>query len=159
MARTNKITGVFTDAVKVDVIAKINEAKALMPFLITLTEEERKRHKGIGNKNLSYVQKCLEGAIAFPDELKKNFDTAEFKKDVEMFNSLIGAYIACAALLEMIDDSMKAAGIDAMGSSSEVYASLKTSAKSNANVKAIVAEIAERFKGQSNKGSSIVPKA
>lgn len=158
MARTNKISGVFTEAEKAAVITKINEAKALMPFLITLTEDERKRGKGIGNKNLSYVQKCMEGAIAFPNELKKNFDTAEFKKDVELFNNLIGAYIACAALLELIDDSMKAAGIDAMGSSSEVYASLKSSAKNNANVKAIVAEIAERFKGQSNKGSITQPK-
>lgn len=159
MARTNQITGAFTDATKTQVITKFTEIKALMPFLITLTSEERKRLKGIGNKNLSYVQKCLEAAIAFPDELKRNFDTPEFKKDVEMFNSLIGAYIACAALLELIDDSMKAAGIDSMGSSSEVYASLKTSAKSNANVKAIVAEIAERFKGQSNKGNINPPKA
>jgi hypothetical protein len=159
MARTNKISGVFTDADKVAVITKINETKALMPFLITLTEADRKKLRGIGNKNLSYVQKCLEGAIAFPDELKKNFDTAEFKKDVELFNNIIGAYVACAALLEMIDDSMKAAGIDAMGSSSEVYDSLKSSAKNNANVKAIVAEIAERFKGQSNKGITKTPKA
>ena len=148
MARTNKITGTFTDATKTAVITKLTETKVLMPFLITLTVEERKKLKGIGNKNLSYVQKCLEGAIAFPDELKKNFDTAEFQKDVEMFNSLIGAHIVCAALLEMIDDSMKAAGIDAMGASSEVYASLKTSAKSNANVKAIVAEIGVRFAAQ-----------
>lgn len=148
MARTNKITGTFTDATKTAVITKINEAKALMPFLITLTVEERKTLKGIGNKNLAYVQKCLEGAIAFPDELKKNFNTPEFQKDVEMFTSLIGAQIACAALLEMIDDSMKAAGIDAMGAASEVYTSLKTSAKSNANVKAIVAEIGERFAAQ-----------
>lgn len=151
MARTNKITGTFTDTAKTDVIKKINETKALMPFLISLTTEERKKLKGIGNRNLAYVQKCLEGAIAFPDELKKSFDTAEFKKDVEMFTSLIGAHTACAALLELIDDSMKAAGIDAMGSASEVYASLKTSAKSNANVKAIVAEIGERFKGQGKK--------
>ena len=148
MARTNKITGTFTDATKTAVITKLTETKALMPFLITLTVEERKKLKGIGNKNLAYVQKCLEGAIAFPDELKRNFDTSEFQKDVEMFNSLIGAHIVCAALLEMIDDSMKAAGIDAMGAASEVYASLKTSAKSNANVKAIVAEIGVRFAAQ-----------
>ena len=155
MARTNKITGTFTDATKTAVLTKLTETKALMPFLITLTVEERKRLKGIGNKNLAYVQKCVEGAIAFPDELKKNFDTPEFQKDVEMFTSLIGAQIACAALLEMIDDSMKAAGIDAMGAASEVYDSLKSSAKSNANVKAIVAEIGERFKGQ---GKKIDPK-
>ena len=151
MARSNKISAVFTDADKNDVVSKINAAKALMPFLISLTVDERKRLKGIGNKNLAYVQKCLEGAIAFPDELKKNFDVAEFQKDVTLFNNLLGAQIVCQALAELIDDSMKAAGIDAMGSASEVYDSLKSSAKSNANVKMIVAEIGERFKGQGKK--------
>ena len=148
MARSNKISAVFTDAEKNDVLTKINEAKALMPFLVSLTVDERKRLKGIGNKNLAYVQKCVEGALAFPDELKKNFDVAEFQKDVTLFNNLLGTQIVCQALLELVDDSMKAAGIDAMGSASEVYDSLKSSAKSNANVKAIVAEIGERFKGQ-----------
>lgn len=148
MARSNKISAAFSDAEKNEVVTKINEAKALMPFLISLTVDERKRLKGIGNKNLAYVQKCLEGAIAFPDELKKNFDVREFQKDVTLFNNLLGAQIVCQALAEMIDDSMKAAGIDAMGSASEVYDSLKSSAKSNANVKMIVAEIGERFATQ-----------
>ena len=155
MARSNKISAVFSDADKNDVVSKINAAKALMPFLISLTVDERKRLKGIGNKNLAYVQKCLEGAIAFPDELKKNFDVREFQKDVTLFNNLLGAQIVCQALAEMIDDSMKAAGIDAMGSASEVYDSLKSSAKSNANVKMIVAEIGERFKAQGRR--KVVP--
>ncbi|MBC7439389.1 MAG: hypothetical protein H7250_05330, partial [Flavobacterium sp.] len=133
---------------KTAIIAKINEAMALMPFLINLTVEERKRQKGIGNKNLSYVQKCLEGAIAFPSEMKVSFSTPEFQKDVNLFNALLGIQVACQALFEKVDDTMKAAGIDSMGSSSEVYSTLKTSAKSNANVKSIVDEIGERFAAQ-----------
>ena len=148
MARSNKITYDFTDVQKDAVLQKITDLKLQMPFLVNLTMEERKKFKGIGNKNVSYVQKCLEGAQAFPNELKKNFDTTEFKKDVNLFNNLLGVQIACQSLLELIDDSMKAAGVDAMGASSEVYASLKSSAKSNASVKNLVAEIAERFKGQ-----------
>ena len=83
--------------------------------------------------------------------MKKSFDINEFKRDVTLFNNLLGVQIACLSLLELVDDSMKAAGIDAMTSSSEVYGALKASAKSNANVKAIVAEIAIRFKGQGTK--------
>jgi hypothetical protein len=151
MARKTKISAVLTEAEKNDVITKINEAKESMPFLISLTTEERRTLKGIGNKNLAYVQKCLEGALAFPNELKKNFDVPEFQKDVTLFNNLLGIQLACLALFESVDDTMKAAGIDAMGSASEVYDSLKSSAKSNANVKSIVAEIGERFKGQGKK--------
>ena len=148
MARTTKISAVITEAEKTAVITKMNDAKALMPFMINLTTEERKKLKGIGNKNLAYVQKCLEGALAFPNELKRNFDVAGFQKDVALFNNLLGIQLACLALFESVDDSMKAAGIDAMGSASEVYDSLKSSAKSNANVKGIVAEIGERFAAQ-----------
>jgi len=151
MARTNKISADFKNADKDSVLVKINEARASMPFLISLTTEERKRLKGIGNKNLAYVQKCLEGALAFPDELKGSFNLAEFQRDVTLFNNLLGVQLACLALFESVDDTMKAAGIDAMGSASEVYDSLKSSAKSNANVKSIVAEIGERFKGQGKK--------
>lgn len=148
MARTTRIAAVITATEKTAIIAKINEAMALMPFLINLTVEERKRQKGIGNKNLSYVQKCLEGAIAFPSEMKVSFSTPEFQKDVNLFNALLGIQVACQALFEKVDDTMKAAGIDSMGSSSEVYSALKTSAKSNANVKSIVDEIGERFAAQ-----------
>ena len=148
MARTNKISTPFSEADKTGVLAKIKDAKNAMPFLISLTIEEKKKLKGIGNKNLSYVQKCLEGALAFPNELKVNFDTAEFQKDVNLFNNMLAIQLACLSLFESVDDTMKAAGIDCMGSSSEVYESLKSSAKSNASVKAIVKEIGERFAAQ-----------
>ena len=154
MARSNKISTTFSESDKATVLTKIQEVKDAMPFLINLTVEEKKRLKGIGNKNVSYVQKCLEGALAFPNELKANFNIAEFQKDVHLFNNLLGVQLACLSLFELIDDTMKASGIDAMGSSSEVYESLKSSAKSNASVKAIVNEIGERFKGQ---GKKIVP--
>ena len=144
----NKISADFNDDDKNKAIAKINDLKSSMPFLVNLSVDDRKRLKGIGTKNLDYVQKCLEGALAFPDEMKKSFDINEFKRDVILFNNLLGVQIACLSLLELVDDSMKAAGIDSMTSASEVYGSLKSSAKSNANVKAIVAEIAVRFAAQ-----------
>lgn len=148
MARTNKISAEFNLDNKDAVLQKIKEVKTSMPFLVNLSVEDRKKLKGIGNKNLDYVQKCLEGALAFPDEMKKSFDIPEFQKDVLLFNNLLGVQIACLSLMELVDDSMKAAGIDSMQSASEVYASLKSSAKNNANVKSILAEIAIRFKGQ-----------
>lgn len=148
MAKTNKISAEITPEGKALILANIEEVKTMMPYLINLTTEERTKLKGIGNKNLAYVQKCLEGALAFPTEMKVNFDIAEFQRDVNLFNSLLGIQIACEALLEKVDDSMKAAGIDAMGAASEVYATLKIAAKNNANVKAIVDEIGARFVAQ-----------
>jgi hypothetical protein len=148
MARTNKITAEITPEGKALILANIEEVKTMMPYLINLTTEERTKLKGIGNKNLAYVQKCLEAALANPSELKANFDLLEFQRDVTLFNNLVAIKMACLSLVELVDDSMKATGIDAMGAASEVYAALKLAAKNNANVKTIVDEIGARFVAQ-----------
>ncbi|WP_310559705.1 hypothetical protein [Flavobacterium sp.] len=148
MARTNKISADFTATAKTAAVTKINEAKAQMPFLISLPEQERKNYGNMGPKSVAYAQQCLEGAIAFPKELKANFNLAEYQKDVTLVNNLLGVRVAVASLLELIDDTMAAGGIDIMGTSSEVYTSLKSSAKSDASVKEMVALIGERFAAQ-----------
>ena len=151
MARTNKISADFTTVAKTAALTKINEAKTQMPFLISLPENERKSYGNMGPKSVAYAQQCLEGAIAFPSELKANFNLVEFQKDVNLVNNLLGVRVMVASLLEQIDDTMSASGIDIMGASSEVYASLKSSSKNNASVKEMVALISERFKAQGKK--------
>lgn len=150
MPKTNKISAVFTDAEKDAVFLKISQSKAAMPFLISLTTEERKKSQKMGPKSLDYVRQCLEGAKAFPDELKKSFDTAEMEKDYEMANHLLGVKVAIQELYELIDDSLTACGIEAMEAANEVYASLKISAKGNASVKGMVDKIGERYKNTSS---------
>jgi hypothetical protein len=158
MARTNKISADFTAAAKTAALTKINEAKTQMPFLISLPEEERKSYGNMGPKSVAYANQCLEGAIAFPNELKVNFNLVEYQKDVNLVNNLLGVRVAVASLLELVDDTMSAAGIDIMGASSEVYNSLKSSSKNNANVKAMVALISERFAAQKRPRAPKKPK-
>ncbi len=146
MPKTNKISAVFTDTEKVAVLSKIAETKSAMPFLISLTTDERKKSQKMGPKSLDYVRQSLEGAKAFPDELKKSFDTAEMEKDYEMANHLLGVKVAIQELYELIEDSLTACGIEAMEAANEVYASLKISAKGNASVKGMVDKIGERYK-------------
>lgn len=148
MARTNRITATISPEEKAVILASIEGVKNLMPYLINLTTAERKNLRGIGNKNFTYAQKCLEAALAFPAEMKASFDINEFQKDINLYNNLLAIQIACQSLLEKVDDSMQAAGIDTMSAASEVYNALKSSAKSNANVKTIVDEIAVHFKKQ-----------
>ena len=151
MSKSNKISAVFTVGEKATVLAKIADVKVQLPFLITLTVEERKKLRKMGPKSVAYVQQCVAGAKAFPDELKKNFNTPEMEKDFNLISNLLDVQVECQALLELINDTMMAGGIDAMQASDEVYDSLKSSAKTNANVKEMVKLISERFKGQGKK--------
>jgi hypothetical protein len=155
MSRSNKISAIFTADQKETVLAQITGVKTQMPFMVTLTNKQREDLRKMGPKSVAYVQQCVAGAKAFPDELKKNFDTVEFEKDYNLIFNLLDVQVACQSLLEMVNDTMMAGGIDAMEASDEVYDSLKRSARSNANVKEMVKLIAERFKGQGKR----VPKA
>jgi hypothetical protein len=155
MAKSNKISAVFTVDEKKALLSKINDVKAQMPFLISLKMEERKKLRKMGPKSVAYVQQCVAGCKAFPDEMKKNFDGAELEKDFDLISNLLDIQVACQALLELLNDTMMAGGIDAMEASDEVYDSLKSSGKKDANVKEMVKLIGERFKGQ---GKKIVPK-
>lgn len=148
MSKTNKVSAVFTDAEKEAVIAKITQAKAALPFLISLTIDERRTLRKMGSKSVDYVRQCLEGAKAFPNELKKSFDVAEMEKDYNLINNLLGLQIACQELSDLINDTLMAGGIEAMAAADDVYATLKISAKRDGSVKSIVDKIAERFKGQ-----------
>jgi hypothetical protein len=151
MSKSNKISASFSEAEKKAVMLKIEAIRADMSFLTNLTAVERKKLRKMGPKSVAYVQQCLAGAKAFPNELKKSFDTPELEKDYNLIFNLLDVQVACQSLLELIDDTMMAGGIDAMEASDEVYASLKSSAKGNASVKAMVEKISERFKGQGKK--------
>ena len=148
---SNKISAVFTPAEKQTLLTKITEIKTQLPFLVTLTMEERKKLRKMGHKSVAYVQQCVAGAKAFPNEMKKNFDAVELEKDYDLIYNLLDVQVALQSLLESVNDTMMAGGIDAIKASDEVYASLKSSAKKDANVKEMVKLIAERFKGQGRK--------
>jgi hypothetical protein len=148
MSKSNKISAVFTAAQKDLVLTQIADVKNQLPFLVTLTIKEREALRKMGPKSVAYVQQCVAGAKAFPNELKKNFDTVEFEKDYNLIYNLLDIQVACQGLLELVNDTMMAGGIDAMEAADEVYDSLKRSARSDANVKEMVKLIAERFKGQ-----------
>jgi hypothetical protein len=155
MSKSNKISAVFTIAEKQTLLTKINDVKTQLPFLVSLTIDERKKLRKMGPKSVAYVQQCVAGAKAFPNELKKNFDASELEKDYNLIYNLLDVQIALQSLLESVNDTMMAGGIDAMEAADEVYDSLKSSAKKDANVKEMVKLIAERFKGQ---GKKITPK-
>ncbi|MGB4775249.1 MAG: hypothetical protein WBP45_08755 [Daejeonella sp.] len=149
MAKSNLISATFSQTDKQAALTKIEELKILMPFLIALTKTERKNLRKMGPKSVNYVQQCLIGAQTFPDELKRSFDTPEMEKDFNLISNLLAVQIACQSMVELISDTMMAAGIDVMAAADQVYESLKISAKNNASVKTMVQKIAERYSGQS----------
>ena len=142
---TNRVSATLNDADKTAVLEALAQVKEKMPFLINLTGKERHRSRKMGAKSVEYVNLSLQGSQTFGSLMPPSVDISEFTKDVTLVNQLLSVRMEVEALLEGIDDTMLAAGSDAMQYADLVYSYLKTGSKTNAGVKSITADIAKRF--------------
>lgn len=148
MAKKNKISAVLTDTDKTAAITNIQAAKAKLPFLISLTIDERKKERKMASKSVDYVKQSLRGAQTFPMQMRGDFDTSEFAKDVNLVTQLWDVRVELMGFMEQLDDTIMAAGADAMQAADDVYNTLKVAAKNNTNVKTILDEIGKYYEGQ-----------
>jgi hypothetical protein len=148
MAKKNKISATLSDADKTAAITSIKAAKSKLPFLVSMNMEERKKERKMASKSVDYVKQSLRGAQTFPLQMRGDFDTAEFTKDVTLISQLWDVRTEIMGLVELIDDTIMAAGTDAMQAADDVYNTLKVAAKNNANVKTVLDEIGKFYEGQ-----------
>ena len=142
---TNRVSAVLNDADKTAVLEALAQVKEKMPFLINLTGQERKRSRTMGAKSVEYVNLSLQSSKTFGSLIPPSVDVSEFSKDVTLVNQLLEVRMEVDALLEGIDDTMLAAGSDAMRYADLVYSYLKTGSKTNAGVKSVTADISKRY--------------
>jgi len=142
---TNRVSAVLNDADKTAVLEALAQVKEKMPFLINLTGQERKRSRTMGAKSVEYVNLSLQSSKTFGSLIPPSVDVSEFTKDVTLVNQLLEVRMEVDALLEGIDDTMLAAGSDAMRYADLVYSYLKTGSKTNAGVKSVTADISKRY--------------
>jgi hypothetical protein len=151
MSTSSRISAEIIPADKQAVLTSIAEAQAKLPFLVSLTIDERKTLRKMGQESIPYVEDTLRAVKAFPDALPPSFDKAEFERDANLVTSLRDIQIAANAFSETIDDTIMAAGVDAMSAADLAYGYLKTAAKNNVNLKQLVDQIGKRFEGQGKK--------
>ncbi len=148
MARQNLISAALDNALATDVLQKVNNSKELLPFLINLSKEQRKKYRKMGPKSVDYVADTQTGAKQFPNSMPKDFPIDEFEKDATLIKQLFPILVASQSFTEALNDTILALGSDCMKEADEVYNYLKLAAKTDANAKALVEQIARRFKGQ-----------
>jgi hypothetical protein len=132
------------DAVK----AAITTINSKMPFLVTLTEDERKTLFKLGPKSVDFVQDCASAVQAFPGIFPPSFNTSEFTKDAQLFKIMVDIFMSLDSLNEKLNDTMMAVGSEAMGASLHAYTYVQTAADTTPGLKSVAEKIGERFKGQ-----------
>ncbi len=131
--------------------AALQTIQKKLPFLITLSTEERRRLFKMGDKSLAFVNNSLTAAQSNPDILPASFDIQEFVRDYQLAATLTELLIALRQLSEQVDDTLLAVGSEAMSSSLTVYDYVKTAAKKTPGLKRLAEQLGDRFKAIRNK--------
>ncbi len=148
---SSNVSATLSDADRDTIIQKLNEVKALLPFLIALSAAERQKLRKVATKRAGYVASVVEAINAYPTALPADFDAAEFGNDVGLSLVLRQIYDIAVGITQGLDDTMLAVGNDLMQQSDTAYGHLKQSAKKNAALKVIVEQIGTAFAGQGKK--------
>ena len=142
---TNKVSATMSATDLQDVLNAITTIGTKMPFLISLTLEERKSLAKFGDRSLAFVTKALELAIQRTDILPRNFDVNEFKKDVDLYNQLYSITQPLSLMLEKLDDTQKEVGSEAYSAALIVYQSAKMSGSDLGGLESVLDDLGKRF--------------
>ena len=147
----NLVSGELTDENIGKVNTHLSDIETLMPFLIALPADEKKKMNPMGKQSIEFVNMALTGAKRFPQYLLPSFKKDEFAKDVKLISDLRDIRAGVVSLLEKIDDTIYGTAVDAMQSANEVYKYLKTASEKDAALKEFVGEMSKRYDRPSKK--------
>lgn len=149
MSITNRVSMVIGDDDRNQILQAIQVIKSKLPYLITLSDEERQNIPKMGDKTVSFVNKCYEYAQQNPGIVPRFLDLEEFKKDTEVVKQLFQIYAPLQKLVEELDDTMMMAGSEAYAAALVFYSALKTALNSGeTGMKNIYEELSTRFPGR-----------
>ena len=147
----NKVSATLTDADRDAVLAAVSTIRQKLPFLIDLSNEERRALPRFGDKSRAFVAKALEVATQNRTALPQSFDLEEMRRDIQLFEDLQPILMAFNKLLRLAEDTSKQAGSEAYGAALSVYSYTKVSPGGEALVVA-AGDLGRRFVRKS-KGS------
>ena len=119
--------------------------KGKLPFLLSLSAQEKKSLFKVEENYKPFIQLAFQAVDAHPEIMPQVFNTAEFKKDYNLFYSLEPVRIQLNELAVALDDTVTAAGSDTLIASLEIYNSVKDNAAKVPGLQAIYDEMKQYF--------------
>jgi hypothetical protein len=124
--------------------AALDTIREKLPFLVTMTAEERRKLAKLGDKTRAFVEKSAEFAARHPDYLPRRFDLDAMREDVELFMALYPIWVALNDLQELVYNTYMLAGSEAYAAAREVYQSAKATGKGE--IDSSLNEMGRRFR-------------
>ena len=134
-----------------EIKAAIATIRNNMPFLISLTPDERRKRFKMGDKSLAFVSNSVTVTQNNAEVVPASFDIPEFTKDYQLTMTLAEVLGLLEQLTEQVDDTLMAVGSESITSSLLIYDYVKTAAKHKPGLKSVADQLGERFKAMGNR--------
>ncbi len=118
----NKISAVLAAAALTNINTAIATIRTNLPFLLHLSDEERKVMIKSGDSSAGFIQQSLLFAAQSPEAMLAGFPAAEFAKDGALLTPLQTACNLVAQLHSDCTDTLMTLNSDLMAQSLDVYA-------------------------------------
>lgn len=102
----------------------LTELREQMPFLLALSKAQRKKMPKLGNTFKPFVSIAEEVVNQHPQIISPLFSKEEFLRDTKLMRDLVPIYEKSVALTEALNNTIFAAGSDALVESLEIYAAV-----------------------------------
>ena len=148
MPDDNRISAQLTDANKAAVLQKIGEIRALLPFLLNLTPDERQTLPKLGDKTLGFDEKCASHMAQNPKLVPGFVDAAELEKDRALRTPLSDVVRELDSLTQAVDDTVTLVGHEIYMAELAFYQNVRQAAKRGVSgAQAIYDDLKDRFPG------------
>jgi hypothetical protein len=160
MTSSSKVSINISEADLAEINAGIQTLQnKLMPYLVTLSADERKELPKMGDKTVSFVQKTQEYCKQNPDLVPQFLDVDALNIDVEAYEQIRSMYQPLLQITDSLWDTMILTGSEAYSASLIFYNSVKNAAKSKVQTaETIYNDLSARFPGRSKKDETDVSK-
>lgn len=150
MPDDNRISATISPTDKTAIMTKLTEIKALMPFLLNLTKDERIQLPKLGSASLAFDEQCASYMATAPNLIPPFVDAAEVTKDRNLRIALADVLREVNKLAEAIDDSLMQVGSEIWMADLSFYQTVRQAARRSVfGADAIYDDLKQRFPGVS----------
>ena len=150
MPNDNRISAEVTAAQVTAIMTKITEIKALMPFLLNLTKDERRSLPKLGPSSLNFDEQCKAYMASAPNLVPPFVVAAEVNKDRDLRLVLADINREVKKLCEMVDDTRLTLGNEIWMADLSFYHTVKMAARRDVpGADTVYDDLKSRFPGNS----------
>jgi hypothetical protein len=141
----NRIDAAITAADRDKILDFIRQIRALLPFLIDLTMEERQSLVKMGDSGRPFVEQSLNLIEQDDSFMPRSFNKTEMRTDMDFYTIMLPVLIQMTQLFEAVNDTMMLTGSDLIMAGLDVYRNAKDNGR-GANLDNLVPLLGNRFK-------------